>query len=81
MLNRAKYKTRLTQNKKTKHISNAYSKTRRGERKREKKVTKSLGSFFLSHLGRTFPFGKPLIQQRGRKIETVQVRKKHEGFE
>ena len=31
MLNKAKYKTRLTQNKKTKHISNAYSKTRRGE--------------------------------------------------
>ena len=53
-----------------------------GEREREKKkVTKSLGSFFLSHLGRTSPFGKPLIQRRGRKIETVQVRKEHEGFE
>ena len=38
MLNRAKYKTRLTQNKKTKHISNAYSKTRRGERKREQRT-------------------------------------------
>ena len=35
MLNKAKYKTRLTQNKKTKHISNAYSKTRRGEREKK----------------------------------------------
>ena len=62
MLNRAKYKTRLTQNKKTKHISNAYSKTRRGERERKKKVTKSLGAF------------------KGR-IETIQVRKEHEGLQ
>ena len=58
MLNKAKYKTRLTQNKKAKHTSNAYSKTRMGERE---KVTKSLGTFFLPHLGRTFPFSKPLI--------------------
>ena len=29
-----------------------------GERER---VTKSLGAFFLPHLGRTFPFSKPLI--------------------
>ena len=34
MLNKAKYKTRLTQNKKTKHTSYAYSKK---EREREKK--------------------------------------------
>ena len=38
MLNIAKYKTRLTQNKKAKHTSNAKSKTRRGERE---KVTKT----------------------------------------
>ena len=37
MLNKAKHKTRLTQNKKAKHTSNAYSKTRRRERKRERK--------------------------------------------
>ena len=30
-----------------------------GERER---VTKSLGAFFLPHLGRTFSFGKPLIR-------------------
>ena len=36
MLNKAKHKTRQTQNKKAKHTSNAYSKTRKGEREREK---------------------------------------------
>ena len=59
MLNKLKHKTKLTQNKKAKHKSNAKSKTRRGERE---KVTKSLGAFFLPHLGRTFSFSKPLIQ-------------------
>ena len=58
MLNKAMHKTRLTQNKKEKHISNANSKTRKGERE---KVTQSLGDFFLPHLGGTFPFCKPLI--------------------
>ena len=38
MLNKAQHKTRLTQNKKVKHISNAQTK-REGERE---KVTKSL---------------------------------------
>ena len=52
------HKTRLTQNKNAKHTSNAKSKTRRRERE---KVTKSLGAFFLPHLGRTFLFSKPLI--------------------
>ena len=36
MLNKTKNKTRQTQNKKAKHTSNAYSKTRKGEREREK---------------------------------------------
>ena len=35
MLKKAKHKTRLTQNKKLKHISNAYSKTRKGEREKK----------------------------------------------
>ena len=36
MLNKAMHKTRLTQNKKAKHISNAKKKkTRRGERERK----------------------------------------------
>ena len=60
MLNKAKHKTRLTQNKKAKHTSNVYTKTIKGERE---KVTRSLEAFFLPHLGRTFPFDKPLIQQ------------------
>ena len=58
MLNKVMHKTKLTQNTKTKHISNAKIKTRRGERE---KVIESLGTFFLPHLGRTFPFSKPLI--------------------
>ena len=78
MLNKAMHKTRLTQNKKAKHISNAKSKTRRGKKE---KLTKSLGAFFLPHLGKTFPFCKPLIRRRGERIETVQVRKEYEGFE
>ena len=32
MLNKAMHKTRLTQNKNTKHTSNAKTKTRKGER-------------------------------------------------
>ena len=58
MLKKAKYKTRLTQNSKAKHISNAKTKIRRGER--EEEVTESLGAIFLPHLGRTFPLIKPL---------------------
>ena len=60
MLNKAKYKTKLTQNKKEKYTSNAYSKTRK---EKIEKVTKSLRAFFLSHLGRTFSFDEPLIQR------------------
>ena len=46
MLNKVMHKTRLTQNKKAKHTSNAKSKTRKGERE---KVTKSLRVFFFFH--------------------------------
>ena len=35
MLNTAMHKTRLTQNMKAKHTSNAYSKTRIGEREKK----------------------------------------------
>ena len=76
-LNKAMHKTRLTQNTKVKHTSNAKTKTRRVERE---KVTESLGAPFLPHLGRTFSFSKPLIWQWGGRIKTVQVRKEHEGF-
>ena len=78
MLNKAMHKTKLTQNMKAKHKSNAKTKTRRGERE---KVTESLGAFFLPHLERTFPFSKPLIWRWRGRIETVQVRKENEGFE
>ena len=61
MLNKVKHKTRLTQNMKAKHTSNAkQTKTLKGERE---KVTKSLGAFFLPHLGRIFLFSKPLIRR------------------
>ena len=72
------HKTRLTQNNKAKHTSNAKTKTRRGGRE---EVTESLGAIFLPHLGRTFPFSKPLIWRQEGRIETVQVRKEQEGFE
>ena len=78
--NKAMHKTIMTQNNKTKHTSNAKTKTRKEKRERED-VTKSLGVFFLPHLGRTFPFCKPLIWRWGGRIETVQVWKEHEGFE
>ena len=57
MLNQTMHKTRVTQNMKAKHISNAKTKTRKGKRE---KVIESLGAFFLLHLGRTFSFSKPL---------------------
>ena len=55
---------------KAKHTSNAKTKIRSGERE---KVTESLRALFLPHLGRTFPFSKPLIWQRRGRIETIQV--------
>ena len=58
MLNIAMHKTRLTQNKKAKHTSNA---TQKQEREEREKVTKSLRVFFLPHLRRTFSFNKLLI--------------------
>ena len=76
MLNKAKHKTRLTQNMKAKHTSNANTKIRR----EREKVIESLEALFLPHLGRTFPLSKPLNRWRGGRIETVQVRKEHEGF-
>ena len=53
MLNKIMHKTRLTQNTKAKHINNAKTKTRRGEKE---KAIESVGTFFLPHLGRTFLF-------------------------
>ena len=76
LLNKAKHKTRLTQNKDKTHklCKNKNS-------KRKKKVIESLGVLFLPHLERTFPLIKSLNQWWGGRIETVQVRKEHEGFE
>ena len=59
MLNKAKHKTRLTQNMKAKHKSNATQKKKKGEREREE-VIESLRALFLPHLGRTFPLSEPL---------------------
>ena len=55
--NKTKHKTRLTQNIKAKHTSNAKQK-QEGERE---KVTESLGALFYSYLGRPFSFREPLI--------------------
>ena len=69
-------KTRLIQNKSKTHklCKSKYS-------KREKKVIESLGVLFLPHLGRTFLLIKPLNWRWRGRIEIVQVRKEHEGFE
>ena len=75
--NKAKHKTRLTQNNKAKHTSNA-NKNKKGERE---KVIESLGALFLPHLGRAFPLSEPLNQWWGGRVETVQVWKECEGFE
>ena len=58
MLNNQSIKTRLTQNLKAKHISNAHTK----QEERERKVIESLGAIVLPHPGRTFPLIKPLNQ-------------------
>ena len=47
MLNKVKHKTRLAQNKKAKHTSNAYLKKK--ERGEKEKVIKSLRAFFSFH--------------------------------
>ena len=57
MLNNQSMKTRLTQNMKAKHISNAHTQK---QEERERKVIESLGDLFLPHLGRTFPSSNPL---------------------
>ena len=79
MLNKAMHKTRPTQNMKAKHTSNAKRKKQEGGER--EKVIESLEALFLPHLGRTFPFSKPLIRRWGGRIKTVQVQKEHEGFE
>ena len=55
MLNKAKHKTRLTENSKAKHTRNANK-----NKKIERKVIESLGALFLPHFGGTFPLIKPL---------------------
>ena len=56
MLNKAKHKTRLTQNNKAKHTSYA-NKNKKGEREI---VVESLRAIFLPHLGRNFHLIKPV---------------------
>ena len=46
-----------------------------------KEVIESLGALFLPHLGRAFPLSKILNQQWGGRVKTIQVQKKHKGFE
>ena len=66
MLKKVIHKTRLTQNMKAKHTSNANTETRKGERE---KVIESLGALFLPHLGRTFPFSKPCSDNEGEELK------------
>ena len=62
MLNKAKYKTRLTQNNKAKHTSNA-NKNKKGREREREEVIESLGAIFLPHLERTCPLSEPLNRQ------------------
>ena len=55
------------------------NKKQKKEGEREK-VTESLAALFLPHLGRTFPFGEPLILRWRGRVKIVQVWKEHEGF-
>ena len=73
MLNKAMHKTRLTQNTQV-----MQKQKQEGEKE---KVTESRGVLFFPHLGRTFPFSKPLIRQWVGRILTIQIWKKQEGFE
>ena len=43
-----------------------------GERE---KMTKSLGAFFLPHLGRTFLFCKPLIDNKGEELKSFKFKR------
>ena len=65
------HKTRLTQNNKAKHTSNAKKKKKTVGR--EKKLTESLGAIFRPHLGRSFSFNEPLIRWQGGRVKTVQT--------
>ena len=55
----------------------SYAKQNQEERE---EVIESLGALFLPHLGRTFSLRKPLNLWWRERIETIQVRKEHEGF-
>ena len=55
MLNKAKHKTRLTQNSKAKYTRNANK-----NKKIDRKVIESLEALFLPHLRGTFPLIKSL---------------------
>ena len=66
MLNKVMHKTRLTQNKKAKHTSNAKSKTRKGERE---KVTKSLGPLSFHTLEESFHFANPWSGGKGEEFK------------
>ena len=65
-------------------MSNAHTKQEKKEREREREREKSdkiTWTLFPPRPGRTFPLIKPLNWRLGGRIETVQVRKEHEGFE
>ena len=44
-------------------------------------MIESLGTLFLPHLGGAFPLSEPLNQWWGERVETIQIRKEHKGFE
>ena len=66
MLNKSMHKTRLTQNTKAKHTSNAKTKTRRGERE---KVTKSFGAFSFHTLEEPFHLTNPWSGGEGEELK------------
>ena len=64
MFNKAKHKTRLTQKQEIKHTQVMHTQKQEEEKERKRKrgrekVTKSLGAFFLPHLGKPFHLENP----------------------
>ena len=81
MLNKTMHKTRLTQNMKAKHTSNAKAKKTKTRKGKERKSDKIIWSLFPFTPWKNLSIRKPLIRQWWGRIETVQFRKEHEGFE
>ena len=72
MSNKAKHKTRLTQNNKAKHISNVYSKTKEGERE---KWVNHLELFSFHTLEEPFRLANPWSNGEGKELKPFKFKR------